>query len=84
MNDTIGCYDRDCVCNQKPYEPCVKCEDGYLYGFWRSECCFATPEGEVTAIDKQHATGRCSKCGDGSEFLRERTACKCQTTFRGE
>jgi len=84
MKDTIGCYDRDCICNRPEPKECEKCDDGWIYGDWECDACGSSPCGELLKESDTVATGPCKGCRDHATFLRERTACKCQTTFRGE
>ena len=78
MPDTIGCYDRDCICNQKEPEPCEMCDHGRIYEDWRSECCLALPGGAIAKQTEAMGTGTCSACGREMEFIREYRECKCQ------
>lgn len=78
MLDTIGCYDRDCICNRKEPKPCEKCEDGYIYEPWICEICGQPPKGDVKVIKWDVAKGICSGSGFSVFFERDRTMCKCQ------
>lgn len=93
MPESIGCFDRDCICNQPERKDCPTCDgEGRVYTPFLSECCMAEPVGQLVVImeydaggpvisGSENVRGVCSKCGNSEEFSRDRETCG---TCKGE